>query len=60
MPKGTTDKLYEFTLVTADGIMITWTHLTRKEATALHAVQARFNILRSSTELRKYTWKEMI
>ena len=58
--KGHTDKMYEFSMTTTDGIVLTWTHLTKREATAMYAAMSRFNVLRSSTDLRTYNWKEMI
>ena len=58
--KGHTDKLYEFTLTTVDGSVLTWTHLTKREATQMYASMVRINPLRSSTEVARYTWKEMI
>lgn len=51
---------YTFTVRTVDGIVLTWTGLTKREATFMAAMAAKYNPLRSSTELRSVGWKEEI
>lgn len=52
--------LYEVHVTTTCGCTLTWTHLNRKQALALHKQNEKnFNVLRSSTEIRQFGWKEM-
>lgn len=58
--KSPDSKLYEFSLMTADNVVIVWTHLTKREATMLYALAARINPLRSTEEVCEFEWKEMV
>ena len=51
---------YEFYLTTVDGITLTWTHLTKREALKMYALMKKLNPLRSSTESARFGWKEMV
>lgn len=57
----TTDKkLYRFYVVTSDGIVLVWTHLSVKEAQTMNKLTSKgFNILQSSTEVIRFGWEEM-
>ena len=51
---------YRAWIVTTDGIRIVWTHLTRRQALALHKLNIdKVNILQSSTEVTRCGWEEM-
>ena len=52
--------LYEFYLTTTEGIKLTWTHLTKREAVKMYALMKKLNPLRSSTESARFGWKEML
>lgn len=59
---STSDKpMYEVSLTTTDGIVLVWTHLTRAQAMALHKLNdTKINVLRSSTEIKQFGWREML
>ena len=57
--KNQMGKDYEFYCTTTEGATLTWTHLTKREATMMYALMKRFNPLRSSTEAARFGWKEM-
>jgi len=57
--KMITEKLYEFSIRTDVNEVIVWTHLTKREATLLHALAVRINPLRSTAEVVQFEWKEM-
>ena len=59
MTRSLDNKMYEFHLTTTDGVVLTWTNLTKREATMMYALMQRFNPLRSSTEAARFGWKEM-
>lgn len=56
-----TTGLYEFSIETTSGERMVWTHLSLAQAKAMYTnTGKRFNQLRSSSEVRTYSWKEMV
>lgn len=51
---------YRFYLVTTEGVTLVWTGLTLTQAKAMHrATATMFNVLQSSTEVKRFGWEEM-